>query len=110
MYINTSVGNKHELSQVDGNTSIFEPQPKEETVLQHSTESNKTEEEIVNPKLQDNGFARLEVNADETPPLRVFHPKLGFGTNPRYSTFKDKNCVEYTFKKGKFSIEVFPSK
>ena len=55
---------------------MLEPQLEVETVLHHSTKSNTTEEDIVNLRMKDNSFARLDVNADETPPLEVFHPKL----------------------------------
>ena len=100
--------NKHELSQIDGNTSIVEPQLEEET--QRSTESKTKEEDHVILKMQENGFARLEMKTEETPPPKVFHQKHGIGTNPKYAKFKDKNCVEYTFKAGNFYIEVFPIK
>ena len=73
--------------------------------------------EVVNPKketepvvleMQDNGLAKVVIAPDQSPPTQVFHPKLGIGTAPSFSKIQDKNCIMYTFKKGKFNIEIFP--
>ena len=69
--------------------------------------SNKTEEGPIIIEIQDNGFAKIEVIADETPPAKVHHPALGIGTTPRYEMFKDKTYIKYIFEAGKFPIEVF---
>ena len=59
--------------------------------------------------MQDNGFSKREmVDPDETPSTEVVHPKLGL---ERYSKVvirqeDQKKCVEYSFKKGKFLIEI----
>ena len=55
-------------------------------------------------ELQD-GYAKIVTALDEPTPTKVFHPKLGMGTAQRQSNIKDKICIEYTFKKGKFHIE-----
>ena len=61
------------------------------------------EEVPVTLKLQDNGFAKdVVVSPDEPPPSKVLHPKLGIGTNPRYSKSQDKDCIMYIFHKGNF--------
>ena len=66
------------------------------------------EEVPVTLKLQDNGFAKVVVvSPDDPPPSKVLHPKLGIGTNPRYSKSQDKDFIMYSFEKGNFSIEIF---
>ena len=83
---------KHRLSQVDG---IHDS---EEEIM----------EDIVTLEMQDNGLAKIKISAsNETPPEKVLHPKLGVGTQPTYTKFEDKNCIQYNFEKGKFMIEVF---
>ena len=91
-----------EIPQLDG--------PAETDVSDISAESVsvKKETDPVILELQDNGYAKIVTAPDEPPPTQVFHPKLGIGTSPRHSKLKDKNCVEYTFKTGKFHIELFP--
>ena len=101
--------NKHELSQIDRNTSVMQPEPEEDTVQKHSAGSNDKEEDPLVLEMQDNGLARIKLITDGTPPPKVLHAKLGVGTNPRQSKLKDKNCIEYVFEKGKFAIEVFPN-
>ena len=83
------------------------------TQLDGTSETN----EFVNPKeeteavvleMQDNGLAQVVIAPDQSPPTQVFHPKLEIGTAPSLSKFQGKKCIMYTFKKGKFYIEIFP--
>ena len=98
----SSVETETEIPQLDG--------PAETDVSDISAESVsvKKETDPVILELQDNGYAKIVTAPDEPPPTQVFHPKLGIGTSPRHSKLKDKNCVEYTFKIGKFHIELYP--
>ena len=60
-------------------------------------------------KMQENGFAKLELAApNETPHPK--HPKLGIGTSPEHAKFEDKNCIKDSFERGKFLIEIFQAK
>ena len=72
------------------------------------------EETVIQPiilKMQENGLAKVELAAPhETPPAKVLHPKLGIGTSPEHAKFEDKNCIQYSFEKGKFLIEIFQAK
>ena len=93
--VEASVKNTDVIPQLDG------------TGETHEVVNEKKAAEPVILEMQDNGFAKVVIAPEQSPPLQVFHPKLGIGTAPSYSKFKDKNCITYTFKKGKFHIEIF---
>ena len=59
-------------------------------------------------ELQENGLAKIVISPDSPPPTLVHHPKLGIGKIPRLTKVQEKKCVEYTFEKGTFAIEIFP--
>ena len=59
--------------------------------------------------MQDYGFSKLEMlDPEEPPPSEVVHLGLGLGKNPRVVVRPEdqKKCVEYSFKEGKYLIEI----
>ena len=94
--VEASLKNTDVFTQLDGTSETNEfVNPKEET-------------EAVVLEMQDIGLAQVVIAPDQSPPTQVFHPKLGIRTAPSFSKVQDKNCIMYTFKKGKFNIEIFP--
>ena len=94
--VEASVKNTDVIPQLDGPGETYE------------FVNQKKETEPVVLEMQDNGLAKVLIAPDQSPPTQVFHPKLGIGTAPSFSKVQDKNCIMYTFKKGKFNIEIFP--
>ena len=94
--VEANVKNTDVIPQLDG--------PGETTKVAYP----KKETEPVVLEMQDNGLAKVVIAPDQSPPTQVFHPKLEIGTAPSLSKFQGKKCIMYTFKKGKFYIEIFP--
>ena len=117
----THKGHKHkeEVHKEDENESLeisVVIEEREEDInyllLANST-FDETETELVGNdplrlKLQENGFAKIVISPDSPLPKLVLHPKLGIGKIPRLTKVQEKKCVEYTFEKGTFAIEIFP--
>ena len=81
--IKASLKNINVIPQLDG------PAETDMSDITAESVSVKKETDPVILELQDNGYAKIVTAPDEPPPIQVFHPKLGIGTAPRNSTFKN---------------------
>ena len=61
--------------------------------------------------LLDSGHAETKVLAPgDTPPARVLHPKLGIGTKPRQTEWRDTIWIEYIFESSNVQMEMYKYK
>ena len=116
----THKGHKHkeELRKEDENESleisiVIEEREEDNNHLPLANSTFDGETELVGNdplrlELQENGLAKIVISPDSPPPTLVLHPKLGIGKKPRLTKVQEKKCVEYTFEKGTFAIEIFP--
>ena len=94
------ISKQHNIPQLDGDDEVVDNE--------FSDKPAKYEDPVI-LGMQDNGFSKLEMfDPDETPPTEVVHPKLGLGIYSKVVIHLEdhKKCVEYSFKKGKFLIEI----
>ena len=123
--LKTHIGHKHkeledleiirETHSQDKSLELLENgKDRDELSLPLANSTINEEETVIQPiilKMQENGLAKVELVApNETPPAKVLHTKLGIGTSPEHAKFEDKNCIKYSFEKGKFLIEIFQAK